>query len=222
MGPVKMLALLGATALLTTAAMPPIFRLAATDAAVSCRAPVVRRRLVPARRRRRRCAKLQDFRTTRPTPRSLAGKLADRPEGHEERAFIGFGVGYAWNNWLRFDATGEYRSKVKFKVLGSYTDSARTAAASISTTAITRLVGHQRLFRSRHLVVPDAVHRCRRRRCPPHGSGLTDIGFITDGTTGFGYADQNEFRSGTSPGLCTPASATTSPRNSRSNSPIAT
>jgi opacity protein-like surface antigen len=33
---------------------------------------------------------------------------------------VGFGVGYAWNNWLRFDFTGEYRADVKFKAIGSY------------------------------------------------------------------------------------------------------
>jgi opacity protein-like surface antigen len=33
---------------------------------------------------------------------------------------VGFGVGYAWNNWARFDFTGEYRADVKFKAIGSY------------------------------------------------------------------------------------------------------
>jgi opacity protein-like surface antigen len=33
---------------------------------------------------------------------------------------VGFGVGYAWNSWLRFDFTGEYRADVKFKAVGSY------------------------------------------------------------------------------------------------------
>jgi opacity protein-like surface antigen len=33
---------------------------------------------------------------------------------------IGAGIGYQWNNWLRFDFTGEYRADVKFKALGSY------------------------------------------------------------------------------------------------------
>jgi opacity protein-like surface antigen len=34
--------------------------------------------------------------------------------------FIGGGIGYQWNNWLRFDATAEYRADVKFKAVGSY------------------------------------------------------------------------------------------------------
>jgi len=33
--------------------------------------------------------------------------------------FIGGGVGYQWNSWLRFDATAEYRAKASFNALGS-------------------------------------------------------------------------------------------------------
>src|SRR3954469_4598346 len=36
--------------------------------------------------------------------------------------FIGGGVGYQWNSWLRFDATAEYRAKASFNALGSYTE----------------------------------------------------------------------------------------------------
>jgi opacity protein-like surface antigen len=36
--------------------------------------------------------------------------------------FVGAGLGYQWNNWLRFDFTGEYRAAVKFKAVGSYTE----------------------------------------------------------------------------------------------------
>jgi opacity protein-like surface antigen len=34
--------------------------------------------------------------------------------------FIGGGVGYQWNSWMRFDVTGEYRADVKFKAVGSF------------------------------------------------------------------------------------------------------
>jgi opacity protein-like surface antigen len=34
--------------------------------------------------------------------------------------FFAAGLGYQWNNWLRFDVTGEYRADVKFKAVGSY------------------------------------------------------------------------------------------------------
>jgi opacity protein-like surface antigen len=38
----------------------------------------------------------------------------------DESVFIDFGVGYQFNNWLRFDFTGEHRTSAKFKVVGSY------------------------------------------------------------------------------------------------------
>lgn len=40
----------------------------------------------------------------------------------KDTMFIGFGIGYSWNNWLRFDVTGEYRADVKFKAVGSYSE----------------------------------------------------------------------------------------------------
>jgi opacity protein-like surface antigen len=38
-----------------------------------------------------------------------------------DNAFIGGGVGYEVNNWLRFDATAEYRTKARVSAFGSYT-----------------------------------------------------------------------------------------------------
>jgi opacity protein-like surface antigen len=38
----------------------------------------------------------------------------------KDATLIGVGIGYQWNDWLRFDITGEYRSDVKFKAVGSY------------------------------------------------------------------------------------------------------
>jgi opacity protein-like surface antigen len=40
----------------------------------------------------------------------------------QDTSIFGMGVGYEWNNWLRFDVTGEYRTKAMFKATGSYTD----------------------------------------------------------------------------------------------------
>ena len=39
-----------------------------------------------------------------------------------DAAFVGGGIGFQWNSWLRFDATAEYRAKTKFKAIGSYTE----------------------------------------------------------------------------------------------------
>jgi len=38
----------------------------------------------------------------------------------KDTVFVGVGLGYAWNSWLRFDITGEYRADIKFKAVGSY------------------------------------------------------------------------------------------------------
>jgi opacity protein-like surface antigen len=38
----------------------------------------------------------------------------------DDSAFVGIGVGYQVNNWLRFDFTGEHRTSAKFKAIGSY------------------------------------------------------------------------------------------------------
>jgi opacity protein-like surface antigen len=35
---------------------------------------------------------------------------------------LDFGIGYRWNNWLRFDVTGEYRSKAEFNGADIYID----------------------------------------------------------------------------------------------------
>src|SRR5436190_10611750 len=42
----------------------------------------------------------------------------------KDAVFIGAGIGYQWNSWLRFDLTGEYRTDVKFKAVGSYDNGA--------------------------------------------------------------------------------------------------
>jgi opacity protein-like surface antigen len=38
----------------------------------------------------------------------------------KDTVFIGGGIGYQWNSWLRTDITAEYRADVKFKAVGSY------------------------------------------------------------------------------------------------------
>jgi opacity protein-like surface antigen len=40
----------------------------------------------------------------------------------EAGAIFGLGVGYQYNDWLRFDLTGEYRGETEFHALSRYTD----------------------------------------------------------------------------------------------------
>jgi opacity protein-like surface antigen len=108
--------------------------------------------------------------------------------------FVGVGVGYSWNNWLRFDVTGEYRSKVPFKVLGSYTEFCPAGARCFD------------LYDGNHSAwvgLINAYLDLGTWWCvtPFIGAGVgfahhtiwshTDIGLIADGTTGFGYADKD-------------------------------
>jgi opacity protein-like surface antigen len=45
---------------------------------------------------------------------------------YSDTTFVGGGVGYNWNNWLRFELTGEYRSKARVYAFGHYTFGAQT------------------------------------------------------------------------------------------------
>ncbi|HEY4775812.1 MAG TPA: outer membrane beta-barrel protein [Xanthobacteraceae bacterium] len=40
--------------------------------------------------------------------------------GFDSAPFFGLGIGYAWNSWLRFDVTGEYRGKADFHALDRF------------------------------------------------------------------------------------------------------
>lgn len=47
----------------------------------------------------------------------------------DDSAFIDFGVGYEVNSWLRFDFTGEHRTAAKFKAVGSFREFCPTNGA---------------------------------------------------------------------------------------------
>ena len=76
--------------------------------------------------------------------------------------FMG-GIGYEWNNWLRFDVTGEYRSK--FRSISSVPTRRPPARHRfVSRFPAVRGLPRQCLCRSRHLGLPHAIRRRRRRR----------------------------------------------------------
>jgi opacity protein-like surface antigen len=112
----------------------------------------------------------------------------------KSQTFIGVGVGYAWNNWLRFDVTGEYRSKVPFKVVGSYTDFCPGGARCFDVydgnhSAWVGLINAYLDLGTWWCVTPFI------------GAGVgfahhtvfshTDVGYIADGTSAFGFADKD-------------------------------
>ena len=112
-----------------------------------------------------------------------------------DAAFIGGGIGFQWNSWLRFDATAEYRSKAKLKVIGSYTEfcpngrcfdvyDANHSAAVLMANAYIDLGTWMCLTPFVGVGAGYARHAF---------TGFTDVGFISDGTTGFGHAANNDF-----------------------------
>src|SRR5882724_375918 len=112
-----------------------------------------------------------------------------------DAGFVGGGIGYQWNSWLRFDATAEYRMKSKFKVIGSYTefcpngrcfdvyDGSHQANVFLANAyldlgtwwCLTPFIGGGAGF---------AQHNV---------TGLTDVGYITGaGSSAFGFAQSDK------------------------------
>jgi opacity protein-like surface antigen len=109
----------------------------------------------------------------------------------KDTAFVGFGVGYQWNPWFRTDATAEYRASTKGKAIGSYTEFCPggrcfdvydfdhqasvflfNAYVDLGTWwCVTPFVGAG-VGAARHDI-----------------SSIHDVGFIADGSTGFGLPD---------------------------------
>jgi opacity protein-like surface antigen len=108
---------------------------------------------------------------------------------------FGGGIGYQWNSWLRFDATAEYRSKAKVKAIGSYTEfcpggrcfdvyDANHSAFVFMANGYIDLGTWMCLTPFVGAGVGVARHSF---------TGFSDTGFISDGTTGFGFASNNDF-----------------------------
>ena len=55
-----------------------------------------------------------------PAPANAGNGFRFEQSSSSDGFFIGGGVGYEWNNWLRFDGTVEYRAKTRVKAFGSY------------------------------------------------------------------------------------------------------
>jgi opacity protein-like surface antigen len=109
----------------------------------------------------------------------------------QDTSIFGFGAGYEVNNWLRFDITGEYRTKAAFKATGSYTNfcagggicfdvnSGNYSAAVFMANAYVDLGTWWCLTPYIGAGVGGAYNRI---------TGVQDNGIISNGTVGFGYA----------------------------------
>jgi opacity protein-like surface antigen len=111
-----------------------------------------------------------------------------------DTTFIGGGIGFQWNSWLRFDATAEYRMKNAFKAIGSYTEfcpfgrcfdvyEGNHSALSLMANAYVDLGTWMCLT----LFVGAGAGVVRHSI-----TGLTDVGYV-NGSTGFGFAANNDF-----------------------------
>jgi opacity protein-like surface antigen len=66
--------------------------------------------------------------------------------GFDSAPFFGLGIGYQYNNWLRFDLTGEYRGKASFHALDRYFDPALNGGAGAFATNDYRATKSEWLF----------------------------------------------------------------------------
>jgi opacity protein-like surface antigen len=55
-----------------------------------------------------------------PAPANVGNGFVFQSNSISDAMFIGGGVGYEFNNWLRFEATAEYRSRARVYAFGSY------------------------------------------------------------------------------------------------------
>jgi opacity protein-like surface antigen len=113
----------------------------------------------------------------------------------DDSAFVDFGVGYTVNNWFRFDLTGEHRTAAKFKVIGSYHEFCVGGTA----TCFDQYDGSH----SAEVFLLNAYLDLGTWWCltPFVGVGVggawntvstvSDVGFIANGTTGFGFSAQD-------------------------------
>lgn len=53
-------------------------------------------------------------------PANVGNGFVFQSSSISDATFIGVGLGYEWNNWLRFEGTAEYRSKARVYAFGSY------------------------------------------------------------------------------------------------------
>ena len=51
-----------------------------------------------------------------------------------DAAFVGFGIGYRYNSWLRFDVTGEYRGSASYHAINSYGTTDANNTCSVGPT----------------------------------------------------------------------------------------
>jgi opacity protein-like surface antigen len=110
--------------------------------------------------------------------------------------FIGGGIGYQWNNWLRLDFTGEYRADVKFKAVGSFAGAADFCPGGRCFDVYDG--DHQASVFLANIYVDLGTWWCLTPFIGVGAGGayhktaaLSDIGLIADGSSAFGHTTED-------------------------------
>jgi opacity protein-like surface antigen len=116
----------------------------------------------------------------------------------QDTSIFGFGVGYEVNNWLRFDVTGEYRTKAIFKATGSYADN--TCNGGVGTCFDVNSGNYSAVVTLANAYVDLGTWWCLT---PYIGAGVggafsritgvQDNGIISNGSVGFGFAGNDSW-----------------------------
>lgn len=116
----------------------------------------------------------------------------------QDAAIFGLGAGYVLNNWLRFDVTGEYRTKAEFRAIGSFNQGTCTVIG-VTGTCFDSFNGNF----SAAVFMANAYVDLGTWWCltPFIGAGVgaawdritgvSDIGPLPPGTVGFGFTQQD-------------------------------
>jgi opacity protein-like surface antigen len=113
----------------------------------------------------------------------------------QDTTILGFGVGYDFNSWLRFDVTGEYRTQAAFKAIGSYNQNTCLVGGVTGTCFDTYNGNFSAAVFMANAYIDLGTWWCLT---PYFGAGVggaydritgvEDIGPLPPGTIGFGYA----------------------------------
>ena len=114
----------------------------------------------------------------------------------QDTTIFGFGIGYEFNNWLRFDVTGEYRTKAMFKATGSYTDSCGGGGVCFDVNtgnySAAVVMGNVYIDLGTWWCITPYIG-AGVGGAFNHITGVQDNGIISNGTVGFGFAPSDSW-----------------------------
>ncbi len=116
----------------------------------------------------------------------------------QDTSIFGMGAGYVLNNWLRFDVTGEYRTKGAFSAIGSYEQGTCNVQGVVGTCFDTFNGNYSAAVFMANAYIDLGTWWCLT---PFIGAGVggaydrisqvSDIGPLPNGTIGFGFTQQD-------------------------------